>query len=257
MPPPPKKRQKRLVLLDSDDEASSVDKQQQEKIQVANTPASRTRSKFTNTDASRHGDLSSRTRTKERSTTTRAHSDSTRWSPSSSSPERPTSKPIKVQKGALNGSLHTFFNTARQVPFTCKDPKRETPVHQAAEVEEQEDIIEDDSPHEKLYKPPSTQSTARLVLDRRKPLREQAQNKAVTTSQEKPITASQRFLTVGKSIVREASTQTQATSKGPDVRPWAEKYGPISLEELMVHKKKVADVRGWLEAVYSQRDRKV
>ena len=256
MPPPPKKRQKRLVLLDSDDEASSVDKQQQEKIQVVNTPASRTRSKFTNTDASRHGDLSSRTRTKERFTTTRARTDSTRWSPSSSSPERPPSKPLKVQKGAPNGSLHTFFNT-RQVPFTRKEPKREAPVQHAAEVEEQEDIIEDDSPHEKPHKPPSTQSTTKMVLDRRKPLQEQAQNKAVTTSQEKSITASQRFLTVGKSVAREASTQTQATPKDLDARPWAEKYGPISLEELMVHKKKVADVCAWLEAVYSQRDRKV
>ncbi|KAG6999294.1 hypothetical protein G7Y79_00036g072500 [Physcia stellaris] len=239
MPPPPKKRQKRLVLLDSDDEASSVDKQQQERIQIVNTPASRARSKFTNTGASKHGNLSSRTRTKERTTTTRARSDSTRWSPSSSSPERPPSNSVKVQKGAPKGSLHTFFNTARQVPFACKNPKGGTPVHQAAEAEEQEDIIEDDSPHEKLYKPP-----------------EQAQNKAVTTSQEKPITASQRFLAVGKSIAREASTQTQATLKGPDARPWAEKYGPISLEELMVHKKKVADVRGWLEAVYSQGERK-
>lgn len=257
MPPPPKKRQKRLVLLDSDDEASSVHKQQQDKIQVVNTPASRTRSKFTNKGAFNQEGLLGRTRTKERTTTTRARSDSTRWSPSSSSPERTPPKPKKNKTCAPNGSLHTFFNTARQLPFTCKEPKRETNVHQSADVEEQEDIIEDDSPHEKLHRPLSTQSTTNLVLDRRKPLHEQAQNKAVTISQERPITASQRFLTVGKSAAREASTQTQTTPKGLDARPWAEKYGPISLEELMVHKKKVADVRGWLEGVYSQRDAKV
>ncbi|KAF1959454.1 Rad17-domain-containing protein [Byssothecium circinans] len=41
-----------------------------------------------------------------------------------------------------------------------------------------------------------------------------------------------------------------------DRRPWNEKYGPISLDELAVHKKKVADVRSWLESVLSGKERK-
>jgi cell cycle checkpoint protein len=41
-----------------------------------------------------------------------------------------------------------------------------------------------------------------------------------------------------------------------DRRPWTEKYGPASLEELAVHKKKVSDVRAWLEDVFSGRGRK-
>ncbi|KAH7076698.1 Rad17 cell cycle checkpoint protein-domain-containing protein [Paraphoma chrysanthemicola] len=41
-----------------------------------------------------------------------------------------------------------------------------------------------------------------------------------------------------------------------DRRPWTEKYGPVTLEELAVHKKKVADVRSWLTEVYSGRGRK-
>jgi cell cycle checkpoint protein len=39
------------------------------------------------------------------------------------------------------------------------------------------------------------------------------------------------------------------TQKEEDMRPWAERFAPINLEELAVHKKKVADVRGWLESV--------
>lgn len=36
-------------------------------------------------------------------------------------------------------------------------------------------------------------------------------------------------------------------------RPWSERFGPVNLEELAVHKKKVADVRAWLEGVISGR----
>jgi cell cycle checkpoint protein len=41
-----------------------------------------------------------------------------------------------------------------------------------------------------------------------------------------------------------------------DRRPWNEKFGPTSLDELAVHKKKVADVRTWLADVYSGKERK-
>lgn len=36
-----------------------------------------------------------------------------------------------------------------------------------------------------------------------------------------------------------------------DLRPWSERFGPINLDELAVHKKKVADVRRWIEGVLS------
>ncbi|KXJ92327.1 Rad17 cell cycle checkpoint protein-domain-containing protein [Microdochium bolleyi] len=36
-------------------------------------------------------------------------------------------------------------------------------------------------------------------------------------------------------------------------RPWSERFGPVNLEELAVHKKKVADVRSWIEGVISGR----
>jgi cell cycle checkpoint protein len=42
---------------------------------------------------------------------------------------------------------------------------------------------------------------------------------------------------------------------GDDLRPWAERFGPVSLDELVVHKKKVADVRAWLEEVMQGRMR--
>jgi len=38
-----------------------------------------------------------------------------------------------------------------------------------------------------------------------------------------------------------------------DSRPWSERFGPVNLEELAVHKKKVADVRKWLDDVLAGR----
>ncbi|KAK6078768.1 Cell cycle checkpoint protein RAD17 [Seiridium cupressi] len=40
-----------------------------------------------------------------------------------------------------------------------------------------------------------------------------------------------------------------------DQRPWSERFGPVNLDELAVHKKKVADVRRWLEDVMAGRMR--
>lgn len=137
-----------------------------------------------------------------------------------------------------------------------RDTRKKAPPP-VVEGDVQEDIIEDDSLDEKLHKPSASQGITKLVLDRRKPLQEQTQTRAVTASQERPITASQKFLSIGDDTAREASTQTTNAVKHLDTRPWAEKYGPTSLEELMVHKKKVADVRGWLDDAYLGRNRKV
>jgi cell cycle checkpoint protein len=42
---------------------------------------------------------------------------------------------------------------------------------------------------------------------------------------------------------------------GDEQRPWSERFGPLNLDELAVHKKKVADVRKWLEDVIAGRMR--
>ena len=57
--------------------------------------------------------------------------------------------------------------------------------------------------------------------------------------------ASQRFLRPPRPAPDISTT--------PDQRPWSERFGPISLGELAVHNRKVADVRRWLEDVRSGR----
>lgn len=70
--------------------------------------------------------------------------------------------------------------------------------------------------------------------------------------------ASQRFL---RPSVASRSTSTPPPAQVsrpevPDGRPWTERFGPVSLDELAVHRKKVADVRTWLSDVFSGSSRK-
>ena len=60
-------------------------------------------------------------------------------------------------------------------------------------------------------------------------------------------TASQRFLKPPK--------PTAPDGLNDDLRPWSERFGPRNLDELVVHKKKVSDVRRWLDDVLSGRMR--
>ncbi|TPX15613.1 uncharacterized protein E0L32_004311 [Thyridium curvatum] len=50
-------------------------------------------------------------------------------------------------------------------------------------------------------------------------------------------------------------TPTTSAPQDEDLRPWSERFGPANLDELAVHKKKVADVRKWLEDVMGGRMR--
>lgn len=249
MAPPPAKRQKRHVGLSSEDE--DVPTPPSKTVKVPTRASTKDKSRLAHTNGVEKRSRPTRSRTKESSISKHRPGQTP-------SPERSTSKP--VSKASANGPLHTFFKSASEASLPHKQSKTENFPHAEEDVEE--DIIEDDSAEEisRLRKPPTRSGkhgTARTVLDRRKPLQEQTQNSTITASPEKSISASQRFLTVGKSSGKEASTQTVSTREAPGTRPWAERYGPTNLEDLMVHKKKVADVRGWLEGVLQGRNHKV
>ncbi|PFH55521.1 hypothetical protein XA68_18118 [Ophiocordyceps unilateralis] len=61
--------------------------------------------------------------------------------------------------------------------------------------------------------------------------------------------ASRKFLKPAKPPIVAAALDDD------DLRPWSERFGPRNLDELAVHKKKVTDVRKWLEAVTTGRIR--
>ncbi|KAK4103105.1 hypothetical protein N658DRAFT_421837 [Parathielavia hyrcaniae] len=52
-----------------------------------------------------------------------------------------------------------------------------------------------------------------------------------------------------------ASTTPAAADDGEGARPWSERFAPATLDELAVHKRKVQDVRRWLDEVLAGRMR--
>ena len=65
-------------------------------------------------------------------------------------------------------------------------------------------------------------------------------------------TTGQRFLRPSRPTKPVAAP---AAPTDDDTRPWSERFAPTNLEELAVHKRKVADVRKWLEDVIAGRMR--
>lgn len=65
------------------------------------------------------------------------------------------------------------------------------------------------------------------------------------TSSIPPVSSSQKFL--------KPPRPQQGPTAEDDQRPWSERFGPVNLGELAVHKKKVADVRRWFEDVMAGR----
>ncbi|KAJ4422661.1 RFC checkpoint protein Rad17 [Gnomoniopsis sp. IMI 355080] len=60
---------------------------------------------------------------------------------------------------------------------------------------------------------------------------------------------------VGQRFLRPSRNKSVSTAEVGDQRPWSERFGPNHLDELAVHKRKVADVRRWLQDVLSGRMR--
>ncbi|KAI3332270.1 Rad17 cell cycle checkpoint protein [Xylariaceae sp. AK1471] len=89
----------------------------------------------------------------------------------------------------------------------------------------------------------------------------------VATASHVGLAARKRFKDshVSSSTASAAATSSQKFLRPPlpsrestvddEQRPWSERFGPVNLDELAVHKKKVTDVRRWLEDVTAGRMR--
>jgi cell cycle checkpoint protein len=60
----------------------------------------------------------------------------------------------------------------------------------------------------------------------------------------------------GQRFLRTTTSKTSTPAENSDdARPWSERFAPVSLDELAVHKRKVQDVRRWLDEVFAGRMR--
>lgn len=222
----PSKRQKRPIVTSSDDEDSEV--RQQPSKSNGKSEELKFKSARDRNDSNRT--IPPRSRAKTRSTTLKS------------------SLPLSTQTSTQPSQTHSL-----------KKPARKRARSQKADLSggkiEEEDFIEDDSLDEEFGKLLASQSTTRSVLDRRKSNSAPSQTLAAPAYQESTPCGSQKFIIPGKALMRKSPKQP--LDDDIDSKPWAERYGPITLEEVMVHKKKVADVRTWLENSIQNRGHKV
>lgn len=162
-------------------------------------------------------------------------------------PDSSSNKPDR--KSLEAGTINTFFNnaTAQQADGAAKAAKA------SSQQDEEEDLIEDDSLDEVLISRFSAQKELQYAGLSQSWARKISAETSLSNGN-RPH-ALQRFLPADKTELPQASHAGPARLEG--TKPWAEMFGPTRLEELAVHKKKVADVGSWLSNVMDGKDRKV
>lgn len=171
-------------------------------------------------------------------------------------PKDHAARPKSQYKAQASRPISSFFSAWTQ----AGQPNGGKPLEVVtSEVEDLGDLIVDDFPVENVNNLGGTSTSA--ALDRRKKQPGPAHYNAAATNRSSLQGRSKKFKipecasSTGTSPA--ISGAAEAKSSANDLRPWAEKYGPNNLEELMVHNKKVSDVRNWLESVLRGQDRKV
>jgi cell cycle checkpoint protein len=140
-----------------------------------------------------------------------------------------TSKDVaNADKTAKTTDLKTLFSRQAQ-----REPKKPTAI---------DDLLSDPISEDEISEL-KTSSSSVVGQHARKRLRNEAQTTALFGS----LSSGQRFLKPAKPNPEHSATGDQ--------RPWSERFGPRNLDELVVHKRKVGDVRKWLEDVMAGRMR--
>lgn len=164
--------------------------------------------------------------------------------PAASSQKSPTKSPGKLKPA--HKPITSFFRPGSVPRSQAVQPApTPSPEKRATPLEDIDDILES-SDDDRQSQPP-----AALPVRKRKSATALGASDAGSGPK-----GSQKFLRTASGARSTPPPPHPARREAVDGRPWTEKYGPLSLDELAVHKKKVADVRTWLEDVYSGQQRK-
>ncbi|KAF2716360.1 hypothetical protein K431DRAFT_298720 [Polychaeton citri CBS 116435] len=143
--------------------------------------------------------------------------------------------------------IFSFFNAAtqRQRSSEPSASPEKPPTPHSQELEAIHDFSDDDAPGKIEV---SQGSSTALALRKRKV--QDSLGSDVTGSV--PPSASQKFLKAD-----DGRRALSLTVQNEDKRPWTEQFAPTDLSELAVHKRKVLDVRQWLDMSLQGRRQKV
>ncbi|KAF2151301.1 hypothetical protein K461DRAFT_295366 [Myriangium duriaei CBS 260.36] len=171
---------------------------------------------------------------------------SSKPSPTKVSPRKQSkSKPSdpKQENGKAKGTIFSFFNAATQRQQVASQTNSTPPTTSEAKIENDDvaDGIDDGGGDITIL------NGSRTALAARK----RKQNDVTHLFDPTVFAAasgSQKF-------VKTTTGSKMLATKDVDRRPWTERFAPVDLEELAVHKKKVSDVRNLLEESLSPRAR--
>lgn len=170
---------------------------------------------------------------------------------SSPSPKKPGSSPDTKSK-----SLHSFFQPATEGQRWSShkfESKRSLPKVSEATIDA--DVIEDDyDSYDEIFTQHLAGVKTGSVIETKVKDEPKSRRPASKQSSRLKKQPTKRFLMPAGNSTR---SQSPAQSVEADPRPWAQRFAPLNLEEIAVHKRKVSDVQNWLEDVFSGRRREV
>ncbi|KAI1208319.1 Rad17-domain-containing protein [Annulohypoxylon truncatum] len=242
MAPPTKRRRRNIVHASSDDEEESKPKTNVLSQYLFSSPEQRSTtagvSRATPTSPSPVRKTSRPLASqppKPKQTSKSLQPSNNGFKSASTSPEKPKTRSFtkgkRVEKDK-SADLVTMFSRQAQRAPTISPTKRDDIMS--------DPISDDDDVGEHI-----AASSSRVGQNARKRFRDSSQSSQPTSGP--ALMSSQKFL--------KPPRPQQGLVPSDEQRPWSERFAPVNLEELAVHKKKVADVRRWLEDVMAGRMR--
>ncbi|SPN96778.1 related to cell cycle checkpoint protein RAD17 [Cephalotrichum gorgonifer] len=136
-------------------------------------------------------------------------------------------KKVKVEEKGKSGDLLTLFSKQVQRSQAASTVPKTTPIDEVDPISDDDDVS--------YFQAHSGSIVGEKA---RKRLRDGSQGDTSSATTRNP---SQLFV--------RPTRPGRPGALDDDLRPWSERFGPVNLDELAVHKKKVADVRRWIEGV--------
>jgi cell cycle checkpoint protein len=256
MASPPAKRQRtsRVVFSDDDEEELEISSQGPPPRRISSSIAARTREVTASPKTTRP--TASKSKSKPSTDAAPATPGKAAVKTTSTSPVKAKKSPRRKTTEETNKSLHAFFGRASEEQRWNR--RVDKPTAEVDDVENGDAIEDDDSLDEAFLQLAEAQEDVKFQLDRRKDPATVTSN-ASATVRSSLLASNHKFVKPpllnstnnGLKVDRDNDSNTHLH------RPWADRYGPTNLEELAVHKKKVADVHKWLGEVLNGRDPRV
>lgn len=171
-------------------------------------------------------------------------------------------KPSSSFKTAKSKSLHAFFQPATEAQrWSTQKFEAKRPVAATPETTLDADVIEDDyDSYDEIFTQHLAAGKTETRIDSpvaHGPGKTRRPAPKKTTAPRPKSHGSKRFVMppeYGNGVNRQSPAPS---SVEVDRRPWAQRFGPSNLEEIAVHKRKVSDVRKWLEDAFAGRRKEV